>query len=468
MQTSPFSVMPLLSDGMVLQRETETTLAGCDQPGQRIELVFRDQTLTCTTDKQGRWSVRMQTGPAGGPFSIAITGSRSITIRDVLIGEVWLASGQSNMQWRMDQCNGARADCAAADFPLIRYFTVPQKATLEPQESVTGEWNTLSPATAPAMSATGFYFARKLWQELQIPIGVVVSAWGGTPAETWTPFPAFKNNDTVRGLLETFESIKDTFEDLNKEAIRKVNDWEAANMPADPGNTKLQEGWANPDFDDSAWRQMSLPGVWQGQPEMSFNGVVWFRNTVNIPAAWRGKELELHLGPVDDFDDTYVNGERVGGMGKEVFQAYCQPRVYTVPPKLTKRARMTITVRAFDHFGAGGFTGAKEHMRLVLKDCTDTVPLHGSWRYEVEHRLPAPAPDLFRTYPAMPVGLLPEHRPSHVFNAMIHPLKYTVFAGVIWYQGESNPSSTVQRCVELGIWRNANKSGVFYCCGREM
>ena len=438
MKSSTLTLAPLFCNGMVLQRDRLSIFTGRDRPGQQVEVIFRGHRGVVRAGDDGAWSVRLPSGEAGGPFDLIITGSQTICLSDVLVGEVWLASGQSNMQWRMDQCGGAKEDIVQADFPDIRFFTVGTRASSEPEPSVSGTWQRVSPDSAGMMSAVGFYFARHLWQHLHMPIGVVVSAWGGTPAETWTPREAFVRNEATRAILGRFEAIKDRLDGLQQEAARLLNDWEMANMPADPGKGKPDRGWARPDFDDRAWPSMELPGIWQSLPDMNFNGVVWFRRTVEIPADWRGLDLQLELGPIDDFDDTYVNGERVGGMGKETFQAYAQRRCYPVPARLTRMNELSIAVRVFDHFGAGGFTGSRDQMKLCRRESPESLPLDGPWKYAVEERLPPPRPDLFSTYPAMPVGLLPEHRPGHVFNGMIAPLRHVNFAGVLWYQGESN------------------------------
>lgn len=430
---------PPLGDGLVLQQNSPARIAGRDRPGQEIRATFRGVSATALAAPDGRWQVTLPAGPAGGPFELQVEGSATRTVRDVLVGEVWLASGQSNMQWLLSQCSQAGADSAAADFPTIRFFTVPTRATPDPQEDVAAGWRTLTPATAPDLSAVAFYFARRLQSALAVPIGLIVSAWGGTPAETWTPRDAYSRNDTVRRILDNHERQKGRLDELCREATRLISEWEARQMPADPGNLAFARGWARADYDDRSWPVMVLPGMWQHRANLNFNGVLWFRRAVEIPAAWRGRELELQLGPVDDFDDTYVNGERVGGLGKETSAAYQQPRVYRVPAHLTAAGSMLIAVRVFDQFGLGGFGGTAQQMRLLRpEEPAGGIPLDGEWRYQVEHRLPPPPPDLFRDRPPMPMGLLPEHRPGYVFNGMIHPLLHTALRGVIWYQGESN------------------------------
>lgn len=430
---------PPAGDGMVLQQACSVRISGRDRPGQVLKLSFRGVSVPAETTADGRWQACLPTGSAGGPFELLVEGSATRIVKDVLVGEVWLASGQSNMQWLISQCAPSGADAAAANFPSIRFITVPARATPDPQEEVNADWRVLSPETAPDLSAVAFYFARRLQADLGVPIGVIVSAWGGTPAEAWVPRKAFDRNATVRRILDHHESQKDRLDELGREVSRRVAEWEASRMPVDPGNQTFAKGWARPDHDDRNWPVMELPGMWQLRTALNFNGVFWFRRAMEIPPAWRGRELEIHLGPVDDFDDTYVQGERVGGLGKETASAYLQPRAYRIPGRLTKTGSLLVAVRVFDHFGLGGFGGTSRQMRLFPPEEPHAgIPLAGEWRYQVEHQLPPPPPDLFRDRPSMPVGFVPEHRPGYVFNGMIHPLLHTAIQGVIWYQGESN------------------------------
>ena len=424
---------------MVLQQETSCVMSGWDKPGRDVHVAFRGTRVTATADAAGRWSAAVPAGPAGGPFEALIAGSTEIRLRDVLVGEVWLASGQSNMEWRMNQCPQYPDETKGAHFPAIRFFTVPNRAHAEPQDETPGAWRALSPESAPDLSAVAFFFARRVHRSLQVPIGVIVSAWGGTPAETWIPAPAFQENKTTRRILDAFNEVRDNLDEKGRDIARRIHLWEVEHMPADPGNGAVASGWARPDFDDAGWPCMSLPGYWQSLPEMNFNGVVWFRRTLDLPASWQGQELEVQLGAVDDFDDTYANGERIGGLGKDVNEAYAQPRCYRISSRLTRTDRLTLAVRVFDHYGLGGFRASPGQMRVVRPSHEgDAISIQGDWRYQVEHRLPPPPPDLFQTRPYMPPGVLPQGRPAYVFNAMIHPLRHTALRGVIWYQGESN------------------------------
>lgn len=437
--SSPLSLHPLWSDGAVVQRDRPVRITGREVPGQRVRVTFRGEDREAVTDDGGAWTVTLPPGSAGGPFELKVDGQSRVTVRDVQVGDVWLASGQSNMEWRLNQCPQARTDAERAHLPQIRFCTLAPAAAPDPQTSVSAAWLPLTPSTAPHLSAVAFYFARRVQAAVGVPIGLVVSAWGGTPAETWIPGPAFACNATTRRIWAEYLDARDRLDERAREANRLVAEWEATHLPRDPGNTGLERGWAAQGFDDSGWPVMSLPAFWQGHPGMNFNGVVWFRRTVALPTAWQGQSLSLELGAIDDFDDTYVNGERVGGLGREIPESYQVPRCYPIPAHLTSAGTLSIAVRVFDHFGSGGFRGMPDELRLVGPGAPEgALPLHGDWRYQVEHRLAPLPPDLFSTRPWVPPGVRPQDRPAHAYNAMIHPLRPWSWRGALWYQGESN------------------------------
>ncbi len=424
---------------MVLQQERPARLGGWDGPNLDLTITFRGEVHQVTTDASGRWESEVPTGPAGGPFELTVEGSLRLHLRDVYVGEVWLCSGQSNMEWRLNQCPQARDDMMTAQNPALHFCIVPTQTAPQPQEELPLRWHTLSPATAPQLSAVAFYFARRLHRELKVPVGLIISAWGGTPAETWVPATAYEYTATTRRLMKEFRQAADHLEERAQADAARIAAWEATHLPADPGNTGLANGWAEADFDHNAWPVMSIPGFWQTHPGLNFNGVLWFRRSLVLPPSWQGQQLELHLGALDDFDDTYANGERMGGLGREVPDAYQRPRIYTIPPRLTRGGYLTLAVRIFDHFGVGGFRALPDEMRLVKSGGDEPpLPLHGDWHFQVEHRLPTLPPDLFSTRPWMSPGLLPQDRPAHAYNAMIHPLRRWSLRGVLWYQGESN------------------------------
>ena len=437
--SSALRLDPLWADGLVVQQQHAARLGGWDQPGQRVRVHFRDFIHTATADASGRWELRLPTGPAGGPFDLTVEGRSRRVVREVLVGEVWLCSGQSNMEWRLNQCPQAGEDMATAQDAGLHFCVLQQETAQQPREEATPVWQSLSPATAPQLSAVAFYFARRLRAELKVPVGLIVSAWGGTPAEAWIPAPAYASTAATRRIMDEFVKSAGQLGERARVEAAKVAAWEAEHLPADPGNTGLGQGWADAEFDHARWPVMQVPNFWQTHPGLNFNGVLWFRRTVDLPPSWRGQDLVLHLGALDDFDDTYANGERIGGMDRSIPDAFQRPRIYPIPARLTTRGQVSVAVRIFDHYGLGGFRAQPEELRLVNPRPGETpLPLRGAWHYQVEHRLPPLPPDLFATRPYMPPGLVPQDRPAHVYNAMIHPLRRWTPRGVLWYQGESN------------------------------
>jgi sialate O-acetylesterase len=217
----------------------------------------------------------------------------------------------------------------------------------------------------------------------------------------------------------------------------KVAAWEKTVFPADPENTGLAQGWAKPDFDDSAWRPMPLPVLWQTRG-LEFNGTIWFRRAIEVPAAWAGHDLALNLGAIDDFDRTYFNGQPVGATGAETTGAYQVRRRYVVPGKLVHPGRNVIAVRVFDRFGQGGWSGPARLMAAGPTDAEGGLPLAGDWRYAVEHEIPLVSGDVYQTAPAVPPGISTQSNAATLFNGMIAPLVPYGIRGAIWYQGEAN------------------------------
>lgn len=429
----------IISDNMVLQRELPLPLWGWATPGEAVVVTLGEQRASAIAGPDGRWQVSLGPLAPGGPFDMTVTCGETLTIRNILVGDVWVCSGQSNMEWPLKWANNADEEMAAADFPQIRLFQVPHVAVPEPQPDVQSKWDVCTPETVGDFSAIGYLFGRELHQELGVPIGLINSSWGGSAIEPWISQPGYRTMPEIASVMERFQDGLEHYDELMAEYQQLAAEWGDKVFLKDPGNTGYVQGWAAPDCDIAEWGELHTPGMWQPQG-LWFNGAVWFRKEVNIPASWDGSDLSLSFGAIDDFDDTYMNGMWVGGIGRETPQAHEAPRNYTVPAHLVTPGRNMIAVRIFDHYGGGGFVGTPEQMVLHVPGA-EPIPLAGIWRYKVEY-----AVEIGITPPAprMPMAADNPGAPAYMYNGKIAPLVPFGIRGAIWYQGESNADNARQ------------------------
>jgi sialate O-acetylesterase len=442
---------------MVLQRDIAAPIWGWTEPGALVTVRIQGRKASALAGEDGKWIAKIGPLKAGGPFDLEIEAAQPVVLRNVLVGDVWLASGQSNMEWRVSQSMNSAAEIAFADFPKIRHLTVRTTASEAPLENAnTDGWLVCDPQTVGDFSAVAYFFGRELHRELDIPIGLINSSWGGTPMEAWTPMEALTSSPTYKEAPRRFEAFwkerKDQVAASDFEA--KMAAWRkqtgGVDHHTDPGDDKFEKGWAEPDFKDGDWARMELPAFWEdmGLPEL--DGAVWFRRTVEVPADWAGKKLSLSLGAVDDFDTTHFNGTRVGGIGAETENAHTLHRRYEIPASLVKAGKNVVAVRVFDRFMKGGFAGTADQMSLTRADnIGTTISLAGSWNYKVSVPL--------IQKPSDPRAGAPKNVPSVLYQSMIHPLVPYGVKGVIWYQGESNAERWAEYLelskLMIGSWR---------------
>ena len=427
-------VMPgIFTDNMVLQRNDTITLFGTADKGKRVTVKagWGKEATAIADAATGKWSVKIATSDAGGPYTITVSDGKKLELKNVMLGEVWFCSGQSNMEMPIagwGKIKDYEKEIAAADYPNIRLYLVKQATSVVPIdkiESPLGGWQECSPATVPEFSSLAYFFARRLWQELGVPVGVVASTWGGTPAEAWTSAETLKG---VYGYSEKMAALEKT--DFARDAIMAnyhadLDAWKSSVHKIDKGyaadGTEL---WTGEDFDDTSWDEMNVPSYLEQSELSAFDGVVWFRRTVDVPQEWAGKELNLDLGAIDDEDIVYWNGKKIAeGSG------YNWQRHYTVPSWLVKAGRNVITVRDFDTGGEGGLTGPADAMALH-RGGEQVISLAGAWKYRVGCSL--------ADMPAVPMSPESSSFPTTLFNAMVNPWLQYRFKGVIWYQGEAN------------------------------
>lgn len=439
-------------DNMVLQRDKPVCVFGWAMPGTEIQVKLGECQATVAAKKNGQWEAELPSFSAGGPHTMSVkNGRKQIHFRNILIGDLWFCSGQSNMEFPVARSLNASAVLKKANLPLIRHFHVEKMPMAAPQPDVKGSWAICDSQTAGAFTAVGFYFAREIQRRTGIPIGLLHASCGGSPIETWIPPQTYKTSSILRPLLDMEKELRSPTKILE----RLFKKWEKEEVSLDPGNQGEKRGWARPGFDDRKWKTMKVPGFWEGRG-LSIDGAVWFRKTVKIPRAWSGRELKLELGPIDDFDETYFNGVSVGRIGKSVPNAHRVPRVYRVPSELVRSGRASLAVRIFDQFGSGGFMGTKEMLRLSCPGVPQSkvIPLAGPWRYYVEWSVERPDP-----VPQPPALPEPRCQLSQLYNGMVQAFTRLHIRGFLWYQGESNAfrAAHYQKSFPLLIhaWREA-------------
>ncbi len=437
----------IFGDHMVLQRSTQAPVWGTGEPGEQITVAMGEHRATARADAGGAWRATLRTPQAGGPFDLTVAGDKSGTIRfsDVLVGEVWFGSGQSNMEWPVNLSVNAALEVASANFPQIRLFTVSKTPSAEPRYDPAGSWSACTPQTIPNFSAVAYFFGRELHRSLRVPIGLIHTSWGGTAAEAWTSREAMRAVPALKSLVLDAEKLSARCVDVKYDHAAAMAEWEKEAFHQDPGNKGEPQGWAKPGLNIADWKPMRLPTYWQSLG-IDINGAVWFRREVQVPPHWAEEDLLLNLGGIDDLDTTYFNGERVGATGKETPEYWSAPRSYTIPGRLVKAGTNLIAVRVFDHLNVGGFGGPGESMKLLPAKggAHEAIPLAGEWLYKIELALERRTNATVPPSPQQPINPAHEGYPGALFYGMIYPLIPFAIRGAIWYQGESNAGRAEQ------------------------
>ncbi|WP_313157007.1 sialate O-acetylesterase [Sphingobacterium multivorum] len=406
----------LFSDNMILQRDSPIKIWGWSGKNETVHVRFMQQELKTKADKNGQWNLTLAPASYGGPYTMEVKGrSEEILLKNILVGEVWLASGQSNMEWIVKNSNNADSEISQANYPNIRAFNVEKSISDVPKQDLKGKWAVCSPSTVGDFSAVGYFFSLKLYQELGIPVGIINASWGGTGVETWTSGNSFDKlpvhfksfyQQQFNGDLQTF---------LRENELKKQTYLQA--LTKDPGIT---EKWHENNTDLSKWGKMKVPQLWE--PALGeVDGIIWFKRSIYLPNGTSGKIGTIHLGTIDDDDVCWINGVKVGET-----KGYTTTRSYSIPASILKNGENIITVKIMDNSGGGGFYGNPAHLYIDVED--KKFPLDGDWNYKeavttLQHDYREVSPNMF---------------PSLLFNAMINPIVPYTIRGVIWYQGENN------------------------------
>jgi sialate O-acetylesterase len=422
-------VHPLFSDDMVLQREIAAPVWGWSTPGDAVVVSFDGKPTgePTTADAAGRWSTRIGPFPPGGPHKLSIRGKQQeITLANVLVGDVWLCSGQSNMNWPVRLSDNADAEVAAANHPTIRSFTVSFNPRTVPQDlPPPAKWETCTPEFAKNFSGVGYFFARAINQSQKIPIGIIHSSVGATYAEVWVSGEALKKNmpyDFPEQIAEVEQWAGP--EGTKYDYFAALEKWIAT---VDPESAK-QKYASTVDLKTDDWRDIEVPKPWEDAGLPGYDGLVWFRTTIDVPADWTDDDLRLQFSTIADVDLMWFNGTLLGAKQTK------GTRDYVVDRKLLKPGKNLLVAAILNREGPGGFLASPHHLSAgpVNKKVGTKLKLAGTWKAKAavaasDITAPLPIPNV-RNYKTI----------TGMYNGMIAPLVPFGIKGAVWYQGEAN------------------------------
>jgi sialate O-acetylesterase len=439
----------LVSDGMVLQRDENIKIWGWGEPAEPVKVLFNGKTLKTVVGKDGKWNLVFPKMKAGGPYQMHVYGSNHILLNNILIGDVWFCSGQSNMTIKMERVKERYpTEIVNADLPSVRYFFVPTNADVvnTRNDYLPGHWVAATKQNILDIGAVAYFFAKQLYTKYRVPIGIINSSVGGTPIQAWISEDNVKDIGTYGQRLAQF---KDTA--FMAGIIRNIPKQGPESRNAQQNDKGLTGAlkWYDPNYEPANWHKFWLPGYWADQGVKGLNGIVWFRREVNVPSEMAGKAAKLFLGRIIDADETYVNGQLVG---KITYQY--PPRRYQIPTGLLKAGKNVITVRVINSGGKGGFVPDK---RYELTDDKTVIDLRGDWLYQVGLVYPS--------HQATPEGSEPfsaQNEPTGLYNTMVAPAINYPVKGFLWYQGETNIGTKNYNELLTALiknWRSDWKSG---------
>lgn len=417
----------LVSDGMVLQRDADVKIWGWASAGEKITVNFLSTKYSTEADEKGEWKIQLPKLKAGGPFNMEIKGKNELVINDILIGDVWIASGQSNMEMSMRSLAAKYPeDIATSENKFIRQFAVPRRHIFsKPMEDVSaGSWVSADPNSVLRFTAAGYYFAKDLYQKYKVPIGLINATLGGSRAESWMsedalmPFPtlheeALKYQDTAV-IIQTEEEDR-----------KRIAAWHQRAKETDASYADPEGPWSKTDYDDSSWDEIEMPALWASSQLGPINGVVWFRKEFDLPEKFADQRAKLSFGNIVEADSVFINGKFVGGRPSQYI-----PRNYDIPAVLLKAGKNSIAVRVVCPSGRGGFVPEKQY--AIILD-SEVVDLTGTWKYKLGTKMESLVGSSFIMWKA-----------TGLYNGMIAPLLPYTIKGAIWYQGESNVSRAAQ------------------------
>ena len=432
----------IFGSNMVLQKGIENTIWGQAVKNEAISITIHGKTVRTKAGKTGKWIVKLPVMDYGGPYTLKINGKNSIEMTNVMIGEVWFSSGQSNMECQVYLAENAKEEIANANYPQIRLFSVPKKISQFPVGDIEkGEWTECSPKTVADFSAVAYFFGRKIHKDLNVAVGLINAPWGGTVAETWISSETIKNDPDFIATWNKLQKIDwSLYLAQEEQRIKTI----LGEVPLKDNG--VSQGFNLPGLDDSAWKTVKSPMCWENQGYVELNGIAWYRKSFDLTKDQASSKLLLSLAKIDDSDICWVNGVEVGSSEK-----FNMDRKYEVPASALREGKNSIAVRVSDHGGFGGIYGSEED--LFAQSGNIKINLSGDWKFkfsEVNLRNTEPGPNDY---------------PTLLYNGMINPIIPYGIRGVIWYQGEGNtPRAKQYQRIFPGLitdWRNKWKLGDF-------
>jgi sialate O-acetylesterase len=433
----------LLSDGVVLQRDTKVKLWGWASPEESVALTFRKNKFRTKADQSGRWMILLPSQKAGGPYELVFKGTNEIKVSNVLFGDVWVCSGQSNMVIPMERVKEKYPDeIASANYPEIRNFFIPTLTNLEkPIEDLpSGEWKSANPIDVLGFSAVAYFFAKKLYEKYHVPIGIINSSVGGTPIEAWISEQGYKQFPEIEQIIRKNKSTSYIDSLMNKRPKPVQKEVQDKGLNENPK-------WYETSYVPKGWHNINVPGYWEDQGIKDLNGVVWYRREIDVPESMTGIPVKLFLGRIVDADFVYVNGKLVGNITYQY-----PPRRYEIPSGVLTPGKNILVVRVINNEGKGGFVPDKPYYMTAIGQIID---LKGTWQYKVGEVY---EPSGFGSF-----IFSAQNQPTALYNAMIAPIKNQTIKGFLWYQGESNadrpkPYKKLLPAL-ISDWRNQWKEG---------
>ncbi len=424
----------VFSNNMVLQQKTNAAIWGKTDAGKAVKVTVSWNKINygAIADAGGNWKIKVATPGYGGPYTITISDGELLVLNNVLIGDVWICSGQSNMEMPLagwGKIFNSEKEIAAAQYPNIRLLQaehVTSNFPLNDAKVVNGGWQECNPKYIAEFSSTAYFFAREVYEKTKIPIGLIHTSWGGTIAEAWTSAESLKKMADFSAAVDKIQQSAKNPSTISYE--EKLYNWVKITNDKDSGNQDGQMKWAL--TESASWKNMTLPTLWEDAALKNFDGVVWFTKKITIPENWKRDGAKLNLGTIDDNDITFINGVKVGET-----VGYNIERKYTIPANLLKVGENTITVRVFDSGGGGGIYGDTKDLNLT-NGAADKISLAGEWKYKIGLD--------FKNIEPKPSEENGPNRPTVLYNAMVHPYQQFSIKGAIWYQGESNADRAYQ------------------------